>query len=312
MNLAKLAELTELDKLAKLMSYWRWGTSQFWRMQRDSWSKVCHVCTWDFLRIIWDFLGFRFGFQSSYIGIQLLKAVFSSVWTEFCPIFLPIQKSKTWGKPKKNRFFLHQKAAMERPTWESLRNLWGRMTSLRISLGDFGVSCFFLGNSQHNKSKPIWNSKPIEDHQVDANYADVFLNVTSGLLFCVLCSRPPQISSMSVGYSSKELSLAGCNQKHRSCQSLKVYLFEVGWSSLIVVEVSKWRNSTVGCWKVHEKKVSEKVVMNTSKLDVHLFGPMLLKKQIIQHYITCSFCGSRCKTWRMNADHSILYHEIQQ
>lgn len=39
------------------------------------------------------------------------------------------------------------------------------------------------------------------------------------------------------------------------------------------------------CWKVHEKKVSEKAVMNTSKLDVHLFGPMLLKKQIIQHYL---------------------------
>ena len=94
------------------------------------------------------------------------------------------------------------------------------------------------------------------------------------------CVSPPQISSMSVGYSS-----TGCNQKHRSCQSLKVYLFEVGWSSLMVVEVSKWRNSTVGCWKVHEKKVSEKVVMNTSKLDVHLLGPMLLKKQMIQHYL---------------------------
>ena len=101
---------------------------------------------------------------------------------------------------------------------------------------------------------------------------------------CCVPPPPPQISIMSVGYSSKEFSLVtGCNQKHRSCQSLKVYLFEVGWSSLMVVEVSKWRNSTVGCWKVHEKKVSEKVVMNTSKLDVHLLGPML--QQMIQHYL---------------------------
>ena len=137
----------ELDKLAKLMSYWRWGTSQFWRMQRDSWSKVCHVCTWDFLRIIWDFLGFRFGFQRSYIGIQCSKLFFHLFGRKFVPF---ISRSKNL-KPEENRrktddppIFLHQKAAMERPTWESLRNLWGRMTSLRISLGDFLCVIFLV------------------------------------------------------------------------------------------------------------------------------------------------------------------------
>ena len=110
-----LAELTKLDKLAKLMAYWRWGTSQFffwmplawavlgrgWRMQETVDLKLVMFADWD--RWDFDFVRFEELEFKDFRWYPMQKVVFHMSGRNFVPPIFQRSENLKPHKTEENR-----------------------------------------------------------------------------------------------------------------------------------------------------------------------------------------------------------------